>query len=217
MIRRAPKTKSPASALDAKTSTVNWNVNAVPVPRFNNTLAHDNRPYNVIQTSNQGVVLTSDAALPKFFTKNFSTSDIIQFANFAQVFDQYKINRIECWLVPYGPATVIGYNNSTKIYSVVDYDDSNTPASNTALQEYQNCVTTRTCDGHYISFKPHIAVAAYGGAFTQFKNEPSGWIDCASGAVQHYGVKLGIDNTTANGDCKIDMFTRVHVSFRNVF
>jgi len=203
--------------LISKPTTMVWNMNAQRIPKFNDVIAKDNKVYKFVQSSNQGNICTSSSAAASFFAKGWTTSDIVQFSSFAAVFDQYKIDSIEVWLMPYGNGTVAGYNSLGKMYTVVDYDDAATPSSIAALQQYENCITSRFTDGHYINFRPHIATAAYGGAFTQFLNQASTWIDCGSTGVFHYGVKLGIDNTVSGSDVKIDMFTRIHVSFRNVF
>jgi len=205
------------SDLDRRPGTINWNVNAMKVPGMINTIARDNRPYTVMQNSNQGRVLQSQTALFQVGSKAWTTADITQFSSFSSIFDQYKIDFIEVWLTPYGPGVVAGYNSNTKIYSVVDYDDANAPTSIAALTQYENCVITRANEGHYVKFRPHIAVAGFGGAFTQFKNEKSDWIDVASTSMQHYGFKFGCDPTTATNDVQLDMETRITVSFRNVF
>jgi hypothetical protein len=215
--RRASQNKTPKSSLSARPTTINWNTQAMNAPGFLNTIARDHRPYTVVQTSTQGRVLQSQTALFQVGSKFWSTADILQYSSFSAVFDQYKIDFVEVWLTPYGPGSIGSYPLNTKIYSVVDYDDANAPTSLSALQAYENCVTTRASDGHYIKFKPHIAVAAYGGAFTQFKNEAADWIDVASGSVQHYGVKFGCDPSVATNDVQIDMTTRLTISFRNVF
>jgi hypothetical protein len=203
--------------LNSKPTTTVWNMNAQRIPKFNDVIAKDNKVYKFIQSSNQGNVCTSSSSVASFFTKGWTTADIVQFSSFAAVFDQYKIDRIEAWLMPYGTGTVAGYNSLGKMYTVVDYDDTNLPSSIAALQQYENCTTSRFTDGHYINFQPHIASAAYGGAFTQFLNEPSRWIDCASTGTFHYGMKMALDNTNSGSDVKVDMFTRIHVSFRNIF
>jgi hypothetical protein len=217
MNRRATQNKSPKSSLLAKSGTINWNVNAQQVPRMINTTSLDNNPYVVRQTSTQGVVLTSSNTLPVFYAKFWSSADILQYSSYASVFDQYRIDMVEVWLVPYGAGTIPGYNNVGKIYSVVDYDDASNLITIASAQQYENCVTTRFTDGHYIKFRPHIAVAAYGGGFTKYLNRVSDWIDAGSQAVEHYGMKLACDTTSSNTDVKIDMTTRLTVSWRNVF
>jgi len=209
--------KQNRSSLNSKPTTINWNVNAQKMPMFNNVIARDNRPYVIMQTSTQGIVLQTGNAAPSFLGKKWTSADILQFSSFASVFDQYRLDFIEVWCEPFGPGTVPGYNSVGKFYSAIDYDDANTPTSIAALQQYENCVTTRYTDGHYIKFRPHIAKALYGGAFTAFGNQPSDWIDVASTGVEHYGLKLGVETTLSNGDTRIDMTSRITVSFRNVF
>lgn len=217
-VRKSSKSSNKkSSSLNSKPTTHNWNVNAQQMPMFNNVIARDNRPYVIMQTSAQGTVLQTGNAAPSFLGKKWTSADILQFSSFASVFDQYKIDFIEAWLVPFGPGTVAGYNAVGKLYSVIDYDDANTPTSIAGLQQYENCVTTRYTDGHYIKFKPHIAEAAYAGAFTGFANKPSSWIDVASTGVEHYGLKVGVETSLSNGDVKVDLTTRITVSFRNVF
>jgi len=215
--RRKQRTQGSRTSLNMRPTTLNWNVVAQAEPGMRNVTKRDNRVYTVHQTSGLGVVVTSGNSLPTFYTRAFSTSDILQFASFAALFDQYKIEAVEVWFTPYGAATASGYANNVHIYTVVDYDDANAPTSVGAMQVYQNCVETRCTEGHYIKFRPHIATAAYGGAFTQFKNEPASWMDSASTSTQHYGVKLGIDATASVNDLRIDGVCRLTVSFRNVF
>jgi len=183
-----------------------------------NLIKTDNKPYRVIQSSIQSTVLTSNSAIPATYGKAYTSADILQFSSFASIFDQYRIDSVECWFTPYGPGLSASYAGNVRLYTVVDYDDANTgsltPAS---MQEYTNCVTTRCTEGHYIKFRPHQAKALYGGAFTQFGNEPAGWVDCGSTAAQFYGVKAVLEPTVSASDVKVDLFSRLTVSFRNVF
>jgi len=186
-------------------------------PGMRNLITKDNKVYRFMQSSIQGGVLTSNTSVPVFYSKSWTSADIVQFSSFASIFDQYRIDKVEVWCTPFGAAVYPNYGANTRFYSVVDYDDANSPSTVAALQEYTNCVTTRCTEGHYIKFRPHIAVALYGGSFTQFGNKVSDWIDCGSTSVSHYGVKLGIEPTTSANDLRIDMFTRITVSFRNIF
>jgi len=197
-----------------------WNVNAEEEPFMRNLTVKDNREYNVVQTSNIGNILNSVTGSPAGATKNWTSADINQFASFAAVFDQYKIKSVEVWIVPYGSASVPGYNpgaSGVRWYSVTDYDDSNNLTTAAGAMQYQNCMATTCQSGHYRHIKPHLAVAAYGGAFTQFKNEPAGWIDSASTSVQHYGLKILVEPTGSNNDVRFQAWQRLHVAFRNVF
>jgi hypothetical protein len=219
--RKASKSKTGRkfrSSLNQKPTTINWNVPSGSEPGMRNLIRSDNRPYTVIQSSIQSSVLSSNGAVPVVYAKSYSSADIVQFSSFASIFDQYKVDFVEAWFTPYGAGLSASYNGNVRLYTVVDYDDANTGSLSPAtMQEYTNCVTTRCTEGHYIKFKPHQAKAIYGGTFTQFGNEPAGWIDCASTSAAFYGVKAVLEPTISAGDVKVDLFSRLTVSFRNVF
>jgi hypothetical protein len=217
MSRRARQNKAPKSSLDLKPTTRTWNVNYGITPGQLNLIKKDNRPHTFQQESVQGTIVTSNGAVPQFFAKAWTTGDILQFSSFAAVFDQYKIDKIEAWLVPNGAALAQTYSQATKVYTVIDYDDATVPSSIAALQEYQNVTITGAQEGHFKVFKPHMATAAFGGAFTQFMNVPATWVDCASTGASHYGIKGGVDLTANTGDLRLDLRTRITVSFRNLF
>jgi len=176
----------------------------------------DNRVYRVVQTSSAGTVLTSLLAATAGLGRSFSDADILQFSSLAAIFDQWMMETVEIWLTPRGNATTPGYGVDTQYYSVNDYDDDATPGGSAGLMQNQNCIMTSATNGHYRRFRPHIAVAAYGGAFTKFLNSPSTWIDVASTGVKHYGLKVAIDATNANGDLALDLKIRITAAFRNV-
>jgi hypothetical protein len=142
-------------------------------------------------------------------------TDLTQASSLLAVFDQYRIDGIWLKCVP-------GVNNaassayaSSQWYSVLDYDDANSLGSIGALTQYANCITTSTVSAHYRHLTPHIAVAAYSGAFTSFKNEVADWIDSGSGAVQHYGFKAAVDVTPVQ--ISFTLYATFTLSFRNVF
>lgn len=221
-MKRSRGANSKATSLTSRPATINWDVRAQAVPRMNNLIKQDNRPFKFIQSSAQGVVLTS-ATTSTGFAKNWTAADILQFNSFSQIFDQYKIDLIECWFTPIGPGLASTYIADTRFYSIVDYDDSNVITNPAVMQEYTNCVTTSSTNGHYIKFVPHVGVLQYVGALPNssanlgLKNVRSGWNDSAYTNIQHFGVKICLDPTTSSADIKIDMFTRITCSFKNTF
>jgi len=213
-LRRRP------TGLDGPASNTRlWNAVAQHEPYMENLSVKDNKIFRFVQSKSLGNVMASLNSSAATFTKNWTTGDIVQFSSFASVFDQYRISKCEVWLVPAGPALAAGYANTTgaRCYSVTDYDDSNNLSTSAQALQYENCMVSGLTDGHYRSVQPHIAVATYGGAFTQFKNEKAGWIDVASTSAQHYGVKCIVDPTNSNNDVVYNAFTRVTIEFRNLF
>jgi len=145
---------------------------------------------NVVQTW-----LTSSAVsgTNTYAAQNFTLSLFNAATSMAAVFDQYRIDQIECWVDPVGIAST----SYPFLSTAVDIDDSNTPASAGQVLDKQGAVSGTGQAGHYHRWLPHMAIAAYSGAFTSYTNEPAQWIDCASPAVQHYGLKaLSVSNGT---------------------
>jgi len=207
--------KGAASSLTARGSTTRtWNVAMNPMPGFNNTLKKDNSVHNFIQTIDLGQILTTNNAATTFFARAFTFNDIQQVASFQALFDQYNIVEIELWIQPINNTATIA-TSGPSWYSVIDYDDAATPTGLASLQQYTNVITTPLNNGHYVRFKPHVAEALYGGAFTAFGNIAAPWIDSASPGVQHYGFKMGVNATPTV--VNFNMMMRYHFRTRNVF
>jgi len=83
------------------------------------------------------------------------------------------------------------------IYCVIDYDDASALSSAANASAYTNCVVMNPGESCERVFQPRMALAAYAGAFTSYANVGPQWIDAASNAVQHYGVKFWIPVATA--------------------
>jgi len=201
----------------SETDSLTWNINNEAIPRFGNTSRRDNRIFRIEQTRDMGLALNSTITLPAFaglyFTANAHLS---QFSQLAAVFDQYRVTTIEVWIEPTSTSVSNLGVGTTNLYSAVDYDSAANPTTVDQILAYENVIVSNTANGHYRKFKPHIAVAAYQGAFSGYQNTSNVWIDSASGDVQHYGVKLGIGPTSSNSLIQINYVCRMKLEFRNV-
>jgi hypothetical protein len=174
---------------------------------------HDNRNYRVWQNGVVNSILTTSNTLQTFASWYYTVSLIDQISSFSSVFDQYKVNRLIVYIHP-RVTTDTAYSLSGAAV-VVDYDDANALTSFASALDYPNAAVGTIHDGFRVEFSPHIAVAAYSGAFTSYKNEPANWIDMASTGVQHYGIKVAYEVTSVN-NILIDLTFSADVSFRNV-
>jgi len=114
------------------------------------------------------------------------------FSDLALAFDQYRIKEVEVYVFPTPQTAALTSNLQTVSFlSVVDLDDATAAGSLAELSDYNSCLETTAVDGHYHRFRPHVALAAYSGAFTSYGNDVDRWLDCNSNTVQHYGVKYG--------------------------
>jgi hypothetical protein len=174
----------------------------------------DNQIYNVRQTLIGSLITSSNVAVT-YGALSFTLAQLDQAASLAAVFDQYRIRMIEVNFEPVanfntGPTASFG-----SLYTVIDYDDATPLTSVGQAADYSNCLIGQGFEKQRRVFEPHVAVAAYSGAFTSFANEAAPWIDSNSGGVQHYGIKYAWTSTTVNA-MNIAIYARFWVQFRNV-
>jgi len=115
------------------------------------------------------------------------------------------------------PATVgqAPINNIPTLHWVYDYDDGNVPSNVDELLQYGNyrcCNFDKTIT---MKIRPKFSIAAYSGAFPSYK-PMTGWLDCASPSIQHYGVKFAVDSFTAGQYIDFVIRPIYYLSFRYV-
>jgi len=152
-------------------------------------------------------VATAGAFAPS--SRSFALSDFASATAYLGLFDQYRFEQIEVWI---SLPAVNGTSAFPTLYSCVDLDDANSPSGVGQIQDHMGAIITDGPAGHYHKWKPHMAVAAYSGVFTSFSNMPPTWIDSASPAVQHYGLKSAFVSNGGAFSCNLTI--RAVVSFR---
>jgi len=205
VIRRARQNKTPKQTQAVQT----WGVRSEAQPAMISA-AVDNQIYHIIQSFDSGTFLTSSAGADVFSATSFLLSFLPQYASLIAVFDQYRIAMIECWITPTYQDTS-GGNSNSRYLTVIDYDDDNTPSTTGQLLSYSNCTDTSSYTGVYRKFVPHCASS---GPSTNL-NVTAPWIDSASSSAKHFGLKVGL--FTSNVTTTLQLKTRYHVEFRNVF
>lgn len=173
----------------------------------------DNKPFNLVQSFETLAFCASSNVASTFTGTSFALSSLDQVVSLTAVFDQYRIRLIEVTLLP-RLSNSGGQTNTGVFTTVIDYDDATALTSIGQAMDYSNQVSS---GGDMIQrrvFVPHVAIAAYSGAFTSFANRASPWIDSASTNVQHYGLKTAWTVTGAVNT--YDAIIRMWVQFRNV-
>lgn len=138
-------------------------------------------------------VITTSTTVPTAGAYSFTLNALNNAAEFTSLFDQYRLVQVVAEFYP---------DNNTEgfpIYTVIDYDDAATPASEAIMQEYSTLQTTSAASGYFQRvLNPRAAIAAYSGAFTSFASAPrSMWMDVASPSIQYYGLKYFIPITAS--------------------
>lgn len=142
-----------------------------------------------------GTITTGNLA--EFFVGySFNLNALPNYAEFTALFDQYRISKILVQLWPDLRDSTV-QTTSGKSFGLVanDYDDSGTWSTwNDGLQ-YGNVRQFDIYKPLKQWVKPRLAVAAYSGAFNQYMNVDSQWVDAASPAASHYGMKFAFPIT----------------------
>lgn len=161
-------------------------------------------------------------------------SDLPNYTEFTNLFDQYRINSVTLKMYAFSTSSETGAavnpalsQTSALVHSIIDYDDAAAPtASDVGIDVFRQfpsyrCRQMVRGDGKPLkyTFRPHAAVSAYGtGAFTSYKNVPFGWVDSNSPGVDGYGWKAIVELPTLN-TLAYTFFSKVEVtynlSFRN--
>lgn len=145
----------------------------------------------------------------------FALSQITNYTDFTLTFDQYRFAAIEIRFMPYWNHQLPSANTQGRLFTCIDYDDANTPASANAIRDYPSCVVTQPWESVTRTFVPHTAEAAYSGTFTSFSNKENSWIDSASPGVQHFGLKAWCDGSTVAPGTTYSVEIRYFIEFRN--
>jgi len=147
----------------------------------------------------------------------FVLSALPNYTNYTGIFDMYRVDAIKFRLRPRSSmATINAASYAPPLALVIDYDNSTALASTSAAMQYTSCAVIEAYQSCERLFKPHVAVAAYTGTFTGYKNEPAGWIDCASSSVSHYGLKWYLPVCPSGSLPEWDVDVDVYISFMSV-
>jgi hypothetical protein len=150
-----------------------------------------------VRESYVGGSFAQQASLNTYGAAFFTLGNLGNSASYAAIFDQYKIVAASVtFTVQNGP----GYQANTasnivlpRLWTCIDYDDANVPTSVNYVQQYSSCMLTPPGTGVTRLLQPHVALAAYSGTFTSYANMEDQWVDIASTAVQHYGIKWALE------------------------
>lgn len=212
-----------ATAASAKTSRTRGTRNANDGTVFNNigmpqavkVKPQNNVVHKFVQSYTISAGAVSSNTVSTFSANYFSVASLDQLSSLTGVFDQYRIDLVEVWLIPRtAGSTGVNTQNFGFFASVLDFDDAASLGTFGQALDYENAVVSSGNDGHYRAFKPHTATAAYSGTFTSYMNVESPWLDAASPTVQHYGLKTAW--TTTDSVYTMDFWVRLHTSWRNI-
>lgn len=150
------------------------------------------------------------------FQLDFNLNQMPSAGEFTALFDEYKINAVKVTIFPRGNSAENTTGNGSRVFSIVDYDDSTAPSGLNELLQYPGVKSTALTQPHVRYIKtPKVASAVYQSALVTAYGARSMWLDCASSTIPHYGVKFWC-NGTNSGTVILDLQIDYFVSFRGV-
>lgn len=124
----------------------------------------------------------------------FKLSDLPQYTDFTNLFDQYAITGVQLDFIPFadniswdvpGNGASIAFPGGPLLIAT-DYDDAALPASASEMLARQNVKVIPVGRRHKMYLRPKIAETANS---TTVVSRRAGWIDCDTPDSTHYGVK----------------------------
>lgn len=188
--------------------------------RFRKTSRYNKRGQKIYlykRTADLGTITANNLAF-QGYGYDFSLSQVPNFAEFQQLYDQFKINGIKIVFVPQMTENIsLGTINNpyanSRMFTCIDYTEATPPGSLNDIREYQSCKWTSILRTHKRYFRPRIidASATY--------NPGKPWLSTDTGrGVQHYGIKIGIEpmfsTTTTSMTFRVE--AKFYMSFKTV-
>jgi len=160
-------------------------------------------------TGNFLVPFTTAVAALTAASYQFTLSDIVQSGSVVALFDQYRIDQVDFYMIPVGNAL-----NSTAgtvpAYAVVDRDDNTLIASLAAIQEYDNVQQIQLFEGLHVRLNPTVTVALNAaGSFSGLEVKAAPFVDVGFITVPHYGIKVFSAPTGAIQSWNIKAYYRI--------
>ena len=145
----------------------------------------------------------------------FKLSNAPNSSEFTALFDQYKINAIQCTFYPQQtevtlsntPATTV---RAARMFTAIDYNDGDPPTSLDYLRQYDN-VEVHNAVEPFSVYIPNPKFADATGALR------TGYISTASPSIVHYGLKWALEelNPGSAGTYTYKVETVYYFSFKN--
>lgn len=151
---------------------------------------------------------------------NFKLSDLPGYTEMTNMFDQYRITRVDILYEPAsrcGSSAVTGSSGAPVMWTQVDYD-STSSVTIAQLRERENTMVHSAFDRWEHSFIPKVAASVYSNSVASGYSVAQGspWISTATPSVEYYGFKFSFPQVTSTTQFGGTLFFRVHVELKNI-
>jgi len=174
------------------------------------------------QVSYLGTVV-STATGDSLSTVQFTLGDIPGAAQLANVFDEYKIDKVDLTFVPDANSnnTISGNKPMERsiLYTAFDPNDSSAASTLNELIQYQNCSQTPYLEKYRRTVYPHMAVNSADEEGTVTISSIGGnWARTSDTSVLWYGLKIGAsaNGNAADTEQTWKIHAKFYLSFKNI-
>jgi len=141
-------------------------------------------------------------------------TELPNYTEFTALYDQYRIIQATVNFIPGAGVTQSTAINN--LITVVDYNDAVNLGVPVNAVQYPSLMESNPGSFVERTVNPHMATAAYSGAFTSYTNQYGVWIDASSPSVQHYGVKYLVDTSPTAVTAAWTVLVQVVFQVRNL-
>lgn len=176
------------------------------IPGYFNAPDHD-----VFEELAGKLYITSQAVIDGWISFNFKLTDLPNYTEFTNLYDQYRINKVVLKLFPSqnvnqfhayaDPLFPVNYL-TLPVMSVIDYNDGQ-PLAEQDLQQYTHCKYHKFPNAVSITLTPACQgiVSRDDTTSNIISGQPlfKKWLSCDQATIEHFGVKMFIPNVGAGG------------------
>jgi hypothetical protein len=156
---------------------------------------------------------TASGTGPNFFGYSFALDDLPNYTEFTNLFDQYRINKVVVKFVPSANVDAIGASQIIpSLHTAIDNNDATAPTALSQLYEYQSYKRTRGTQVHTRVWTPSALVEISTSASSPKWKQ---WIGTQFPSIEHYGLKVGCDQTVTTADIYWLPYVTVYFSCRS--
>ena len=160
----------------------------------------------------------------QYVSYRFQLSACLNYTNYRDMWDQYKINKVVVTWTPVRTQSVVQQvddvtpSTTTNVPSYVvakDIDDL-TQISYEDVKSRYGAVERIATKGFKMVLKPAMLTEVYQGPVsTAYSPQYNTWLDTANNTVPHYGIRFAIESAEPSGYYALECKTWIYVSFKN--
>lgn len=156
---------------------------------------------------------------------SFQLSDLPGYSQFTNLYDQYRFVAVKAEFIPMNlPVTYLNVSvivpTCPILYTCIDLDDATIPGTNQIVEEHESVTchgafTPATTNKYIRWLRPACAPEMYQtGGFGGYASKQLQWLDTASSAVQHYGLKWWVYAATNTPAYKYNVTLTYYLQFK---